>query len=58
MSIRLGISVEGQTEERFVKDLLAPHLTTFDVFATPVIVTTSRSASGKKQRVAELISVG
>lgn len=50
MSVRLGISVEGQTEERFVKDLLAPHLASFEVYATPVIVTTSRSASGKKAK--------
>jgi hypothetical protein len=50
MTVRLGISVEGQTEERFVKDLLAPHLSTFEVYATPVIVTTSRSASGKKAK--------
>lgn len=35
MSVRLGISVEGQTEERFVKDLLAPYLVRFGVHATP-----------------------
>jgi hypothetical protein len=46
----LGISVEGQTEERFVKDLLAPHLSQFGVHATPVIVATSRSASGLKAK--------
>jgi len=50
VSVRLGISVEGQTEERFVKDLLAPHLANFDVFAKAVIVSTSRSASGKKAK--------
>jgi len=50
MSVRLGISVEGQTEERFVKDLLASHLAAFGVFAEPVIVSTSRSASGKKAK--------
>ena len=50
MSIRLGISVEGQTEERFVKDLLAPHLVGFGVYATPIVVTTSRSASGQKAK--------
>lgn len=50
MSVRLGISVEGQTEERFVKDLLAPHLATFGVYAVPVVVATSRSASGKKAK--------
>jgi hypothetical protein len=50
VTIRLGISVEGQTEERFVKDLLAPHLTMHDVAAIPIIVATSRSASGKKHK--------
>jgi Domain of unknown function (DUF4276) len=50
VSIRLGISVEGQTEERFVKDLLYPHLAGFDVYATPVIVTTSRTAGGQKAK--------
>lgn len=50
MSLRLGVSVEGQTEELFVKRLLAPHLAAFGVFATPVILATSRSASGKKAK--------
>lgn len=48
MTVRLGISVEAQTEERFVKDLLAPHLARFAVYATPVVIGTSRSASGNK----------
>jgi hypothetical protein len=48
--VRLGISVEEQTEERFVKDVLAPHLMTFEVHAIPVIVATSRAASGKKAK--------
>lgn len=47
---RLGISVEGQTEERFVKAVLAPHLQTFGVYATPVIVATSQSADGTKAK--------
>jgi hypothetical protein len=50
VSVRLGISVEGQTEERFVKDLLTPHLFQFGVHATPVIVATSRSAGGTKAK--------
>ena len=50
MTIRLGISVEGQTEERFVKDLLAPHLEARGVYAIPIIVATSRSAAGKKSK--------
>jgi Domain of unknown function (DUF4276) len=50
LNVRLGISVEGQTEERFVKDLLAPHLAGFGVHATPMIVATSRSAGGRKAK--------
>lgn len=50
MTTRLGISVEGQTEERFVKAVLVPHLLGFDVHATPVVVATSRSADGTKAR--------
>ena len=33
--IRLAIVVEGETEEEFVKSLLAPHLRTRAVAATP-----------------------
>ena len=39
--MRLFVVVEGFTEERFVKDVLAPHLATFGVFTTPIIVMTS-----------------
>ena len=48
--MRLGISVEGQTEQRFVRDVLGPHLASFGVSATPVPVATSRSADGTKAR--------
>lgn len=48
--VRVGISVEGQTEERFIKDTLAPHLLAYQVYLTPVIVATSRSASGEKAK--------
>ena len=41
--IRLAISVEGQTEEEFVKDLLGEHLTPFGVEATPVQVGSARN---------------
>jgi hypothetical protein len=50
MTVRLGISVEGQTEERFVKTVLMQHLQGFGVYATPVPVATSRSADGTKAR--------
>ena len=36
--IRLAISVEGQTEETFVKDVLADHLQSKDVAPIPVLL--------------------
>jgi hypothetical protein len=46
--IRLTIVVEGQTEEAFVKQVLRPHLDARDVFATPVVIESSRTPAGKK----------
>ena len=43
---RVLILVEGQTEEVFVKQVLAPHLLTQDIAITPTIVTTKRVVSG------------
>jgi hypothetical protein len=40
------IYVEGQTEERFVKQLLAPHLLKLGVFATPTIAKTKLTRAG------------
>lgn len=45
---RILVLVEGQTEERFIKDLLAPHLHNFDVSIQPTIITTKRTKIGKK----------
>ena len=36
--IRLAIAVEGETEERFVKDVLASHLLQFGIFPTPKLL--------------------
>lgn len=36
--VRVGISVEGTTEERFIKTLLAPHLSQNEIYVTPVSV--------------------
>lgn len=41
--IRLAISVEGQTEEEFVKDVLEEHLRSFGVDVTPVQVGSARN---------------
>ena len=40
--IRLAISVEGQTEEEFVKEVLEDHLRSRDVFVTPVLLGRAR----------------
>jgi hypothetical protein len=40
------ILVEGYTEERFIKDVLQPHLWTCEVHAEPKIVTTKRVKVG------------
>ncbi|MCU7935630.1 MAG: DUF4276 family protein [Candidatus Thiodiazotropha sp. (ex Dulcina madagascariensis)] len=34
--VRIGISVEGLTEERFVKGVLAPHFSSQEIYVTPV----------------------
>lgn len=46
--MRLFIFVEGQTEEAFVKSVLAPHLMPLQVLA--IIVETSRDRHGRKRR--------
>jgi hypothetical protein len=43
---RVLVLVEGQTEERFVKDTLTPHLIAFQKALIPTIVTTKRIVSG------------
>ncbi len=43
MSVRLNFTVEGQTEETFVNNVLRPHLATFSVWCGARCVTTSRS---------------
>jgi hypothetical protein len=44
------ILVEGQTEEAFVKNLLATYLRNRNVFVVPVIVATKRLLTGDKMR--------
>lgn len=43
----LRVIVEGQTEERIVKDVLAPHLGAHGVFATPTLVNKSPSSTSR-----------
>jgi len=44
---RALILVEGQTEERFVKDVLAPHLGTLQLYIVPTLLTTKVVKNGK-----------
>ena len=44
--IRLAISVEGQTEEAFVKDVLAAHLRPMEVEPYPILLGRARGGGG------------
>ena len=46
MNKRLYIVVEGQTEEEFVKSLLAPHFQKENIYVYPVIIHTSKGHKG------------
>lgn len=48
--MRLLMLVEGQTEDEFVRGVLAPHLLARGISLAVVIVTTSRDAHGRKRR--------
>lgn len=47
---RLCVVVEGESEERFVRGILGPHLDAMAVWTTWTIVETSRPARGGKRR--------
>lgn len=46
MTRKLFILVEGQTEETFVRDVLATHLDAYGLAAVPVVLKTKRLVSG------------
>lgn len=46
MSKRLYIVVEGQTEEEFVKDLIAPYFQDHGIYVYPMIIHTSKGHKG------------
>jgi len=48
--VRVAISVEGQTEDEFCKQILAPYLLSKGIQLTPIIVTTSREKCGVKHK--------
>lgn len=47
---RLYVLVEGQTEEEFVKRVVAPHLLELQLATFAIVVETSRDRSGRKRR--------
>lgn len=47
---RVLILVEGQTEERFVKAVLAPYLSQFQFVMVPTVITTKRVISGPNHK--------
>lgn len=54
--IRLHVTAEGQTEERFVRRILAPHLGRFNVFADARSVLTGRDKRAHKEYRGGLLS--
>ncbi len=53
--VRVGISVEGATEERFIKISLAPHLAKKDIFVTPVSMGGNVSIDRVRHEINKLI---
>ena len=52
---RVNILFEGQTEETFVRELLAPHLAGFEVWLKPRIVETSKGHKGGAVSYAKIV---
>jgi hypothetical protein len=53
--VRIGISVEGATEERFIKILLAPYLSTKGIVATPISLAGNVSVDRVKHELKILV---
>lgn len=47
---KIYVLVEGQTEEKFVKEVLCDHLASCGIFLVPVIAQTKRESSGLKHK--------
>lgn len=52
--VRIGISVEGTTEERFIKTLLVPHLSKMGIYVTPVSINGNVSVDRIKHELENL----
>jgi hypothetical protein len=48
--IRVAISVEGQTEDEFCKQVLAPYFRNFNIELVSIIITTKRKKCGTKHK--------
>ncbi len=48
--IRVAISVEGQTEDEFCKQILAPYFRNYGIELFPIIITTKRKKCGTKYK--------
>lgn len=48
--IILHVLCEGQTEERFVKEVLAPYLQQFNIYPKPIILLTSKKENSRDTR--------
>lgn len=49
--MRVAISVEGQTEEEFVKRVLAPYLTERGIVLTPIVLGAGRRGPEGRKRL-------
>ena len=58
MKKRLYIVVEGQTEEGFVNELLAPYFLFYDIYIYPVIIRTSKGQKGGFSNYEQYLSNG
>ena len=47
---KILILVEGQTEEKFIKELLVPYFENQSIYIVPIIISTSRGKSGSKYK--------
>lgn len=47
---RILVLVEGQTEERFIKDVLSPYLLTFNIALIPTITDTKKVIGGQSHK--------
>lgn len=52
--VRIGISVEGTTEERFIKILLEPYLSQKGIYVTPVCINGNVSVDRVKHEIEKL----